>query len=163
MNFSKIIILIFTLTTINCSDQNNKRAYQKIDYDQEGFILFDFLKYYKEDFDSYPVSLEEVSKLFSIDTIDYSGVNKSNIKANIRDPFSEQNYKYVLLDERSFILYSVGQDGIDNNSNVLEKYKKSGKINFFHYDKSSSNGDILIYHLKNGEIINDFTDVSKLK
>ena len=130
---------------------------------KRAIFFLTFLKYYKEDFGRYPKNLEEITKLFYNYIIDYSGVNKSNIKAIIKDPFSSKNYKYILIDESSFILYSVGVDLIDNNSNILANYKKSEKFDFNHYNKESSNGDILIYHLENGKIINDFTDVSKLE
>ncbi len=154
-----VVSILVLLTIASCNSESEIRAYKEVNYHQESFILFDFLKYYKEDFGRYPVNLEELTALFEDKETDYSGVNHTNIISNITDPFSGENYKYVLFNENSFIMYSVGADGLDDNSDV---FSQSDKFTFNHYDINSNKGDILIYHLENGEIINDFTNIENL-
>ncbi len=155
--------MLAVLLLLNCSSSQDKQSsYEEIEFYQESSLLFDFLNYYKEDFGEYPNDLQQLIKLFKDDT-DYSGVTKSNIKSNITDPFSGMNYKYVLINDNSFILYSVGPDGLDDNTDIINEFMKSGKVVFRHFDRDVSKGDILIHHLENGEVVNDFTDVSNWK
>ncbi len=159
----KVYILIILSSIFNlCSTPNYKSEFNEIDYHLESHILFDLIKYYKVDFGEYPYELKDLKKLFKSDSINYSGLNSLNLFSNIKDPFVSDSYRYVVLDENSFILYSVGPDGVDNNTAVMDNYSKTGNIAFEHYDQKSSTGDILIYHLENNKIINDFTKLDKI-
>lgn len=151
------ILIILSSIFDSCSTKSYKSEFNEIDYHLESHILFDLIQYYKVDFGKYPDELRDLKKLFKSDSINYSGFKSSNLISNIKDPFVRDSYRYVVLNESSFILYSVGPDGVDNNTTVKEHYSQTGNIAFKHYDRKSLIGDILIYHLENNKIINDFT------
>lgn len=140
-------VLFFLLLVFSdpCEGQSFKASYEEISYHQESFILFDLIMYYHEDFGSYPEKLNDIVLLFEFDSIDYSGIKKSNIKANLKDPFSGKNFRYILLGDSSFILYSVGADGFDDNEDMLRYYEKFDSFQFRHFDLKSFDGDLLIY------------------
>ncbi len=156
-NFQMLVCLLFYI--YSCNSQNYDKELSEIKYHQESYILHGFIKLYKEGYGNFPEELGEMEVFFNNNSFDYSGINKNNLNSFLTDPFSNEYYVYKATDN-SFILYSVGPDGNNDNSKILTNEITSKNIEFKHLAEINGIGDILIYHYVDGKINNIFTDIS---
>lgn len=145
------LVVLQLIVFVSCSNSTNEKSKLEIVNNHiENYVLMDIILNYKDQNSKFPNNLEQIIGMYRNGESIF-GFNANSIEEYMKDPFSEDFLKYYSFDENSFILYSVGPDGNDDNMDKLMGYKNLSEIKrlFNEYNDTKVTGDLLIYFYRN--------------
>lgn len=143
-----IVAFIFPLAFSNCQNAtDHEKKMQFINNHIESLILMDIIEIHNDRFGRYPNSLEEVLIMYGNGETAF-GFDEESLATYIKDPFTDfQNDLIYVVKEDAYMVYSVGQDQVDNNQEIVSSEPHIRNIvKRFHAEVEGwAGGDILIY------------------
>ncbi len=148
-----LVLVLNSFVFLFCSCQNSqteKVKMEAVNGYMGTYILFDVLDIYKNNYQTYPDSLIKVISLYENGETSF-GFDSNILDDYIRDPFNPEDYlRYILINDSSYILYSVGPNELDDNFSKIKELintDKIHKLDFNEYIEGEDAGDILIYYV----------------
>jgi len=143
-----IFFLLLSISLLSRCQGVEEDKFKIVDNHIQNDVLEDIILTYKDVYGELPSNLNDLIKLYKEGNQSF-GFDSASISNYIIDPFSDKPLRYYKLSSASFIVYSVGPDGLDDNSEKINRFKGGGleNLDFTSLDSNTPpKGDILIYY-----------------